>query len=492
MKCVLIVLFLSIFSFGVTAGNNFLQQNILLDDSVCSFTLGKEYFKNRGPVNCQTGLLQQTPTNYISTDYIDISNYKFLEFSLPVSKVAGITFYDKGKNVLKGICSTTRWGGFIPMPEGAVYARFSQRTDTNRPYTVTLYKEDFRPKYNKLRIEYRQVFSHEEFGGAAIARIPVHVITNSGVLIVACQAMIPKNDKTDSYVYVARSDDGGNSWSKQQLYNGGNPNLLYDRINNRLYMFNGLFYYISLDEGQSWSNEIPLGIKYPRGWEYCYQSPTTGIQLGNGVLATIYEAFCGLRDHITENSNFVVYSRDYGKTWEITPTTPRNIIANEATIAEFEPNQIMINSRGGTETFWDSPNPGRRVFIPESKSKRKREKWSVDAWNLHESDSKLIEPLCNASFISLKKGNNRIGLFCNPYTKTNPRRNMMLQYSTDYILWHPYGLLTEQDNEVYGYCSLYSNANEISFVYEDIDGGIMFANITNCMNSIVEKIDLVK
>lgn len=51
----------------------------------------------------------------------------------------------------------------------------------------------------------------------------------------------------------------------------------------------------------------------------------------------------------------MVYSADFGKTWKVTAATPDTIIANETTIAEYAPNQIMINARGGTEVHWGSP-----------------------------------------------------------------------------------------------------------------------------------------
>ena len=237
----------------------------------------------------------------------------------------------------------------------------------------------------------------------------------------------------------------------------------------------------------SWSKEKPLGIKMPSGWEYCYQAPTTGIQIKNGIIATVYEAFRGHRNTITANSNFVVYSRDYGNTWETTPTTPGNIISNEATLAEYKPNQIMINARGGTEVFWNSPNPGRRIFVSITKSKNRKEKWSVDSWITHRSDRELIDPLCSASFISVDFAGKRFGLFCNPYTNKYPRKNLMLQISTDFSRWHPVGLLTKQDEEVFGYCSLYFNLNRLSFVYEDIDKGIMFSDLSDYMGIFMEE-----
>lgn len=464
-----------------------LTHNSLVADSVSKATYDRNSFVFHGPVNCKTGMLQPSnPPNYVSTGFIDVSSYKFVEFTLPVSIVAGITFYDADKNVINGICSTNEWAVFVPVPEKAHYARFSQRTDIHRDYTVTLYKRDVRIRHRQIKTEYKQVFSHNEFGENALVRIPVHIITNRGTLLVACQVMKKSKDKTNNYVYLARSTDWGKSWEKRKLYDGGNPNIVYDRLNERLFVLARQSFYVSTDDGITWSDPKPLRIKMPEGWEYCYQSPTSGIQLKNGVLATVYEAFRGHGNNISANANFLVFSRDFGDTWETSDTTPEEIIANEATLAEYASNQIMINTRGGTEVDWDSPNPGRRVFIPSRKSKSSISKWGVGKWKQHISDCQLQEPICNATFISIEVKGKKYGLFCNPYTKKNPRRDLMLQYTDDFVTWHPIGLLTPPNKQVYGYCSLCYNVDKLTFVYEDIESGILFADITEHIKEILQ------
>ena len=213
-------------------------------------------------------------------------------------------------------------------------------------------------------------------------------------------------------------------------------------------------------------------------------SPTTGIQLENGVLVTAYRATCGQKENMHVSVNLLVYSRDYGRTWQLSPYTIDGIIADECTLAEYEPNQVMINARGGTEAGYDSPNMGRRVFIPTSPCPNEREKWMVSGWQTHVSDRQLIEPICNASFIAVKIDNKRIGLFCNPHVKYNPRRNMTLQYSEDFCHWHSLGLLSVQDRSVWGYCSLYYQNERLSYVYEDMERGILFADITEHLRNI--------
>lgn len=94
---------------------------------------------------------------------------------------------------------------------------------------------------------------------------------------------------------------------------------------------------------------MSMNIEKPQGWEKFYTSPTTGIQLENGVLATPYLLMNGSGKGISKSANAVVHSTDFGKTWRVTAVTPSSIIANETTFAEYAPNQIMINARRGTE-----------------------------------------------------------------------------------------------------------------------------------------------
>lgn len=286
---------------------------------------------------------------------------------------------------------------------------------------------------------------------------------------------------------MARSTDGGKTFDESQMCRGYNPCLIYDEQHDRIFFLHDLNYSISTDDGQTWSDFMPMNIEKPKGWEKFYASPTTGIQLKNGILAAPYILMNGSGKGISKNANAVVYSADFGKTWKVTAATPDTIIANETTIAEYAPNQIMINARGGTEVHWGSPNPGRRVFVSVTPSKSDRKDWHIKEWKLHESDKQLIEPICNASFIACQYGKHRFGLFCNPYTSGKKRKNLMLQVSSDFTHWTKVGLLTPFNREVYGYCSLNYQNGQLSFVFEDKECGILYADLTPFMDEILTK-----
>ena len=258
-------------------------------------------------------------------------------------------------------------------------------------------------------------------------------------------------------------------------------------VQNTDAVFSGGYLLRSHDDGKTWSEFKSLGLEKPKEWEKFYASPTVGIQLSNGILAVPYILMNGSGPKITLNANAIVYSADFGKTWKITAVTPDTIIANETTIAEYAPNQIMINARGGTEVHWGSPNPGRRVFVPATPSKSDRKDWHINEWKLHESDKQLIEPICNASFIACQYGKHHFGLFSNPHTTGKERKNLMLQVSSDFTHWTKVGLLTPFNRVVYGYCSLNYQNGRLSFVFEDKECGILYTDLTPFMDEILTK-----
>lgn len=480
-----------------------------------------------GYVHSAKGVWFSNPTNYISTDYINVEDCEIIECRLPPSKDTGITFFNASKHFISGLNSET--GGMVKlkMPSGTSFIRLSKRTDLQEiEYWAKLYFSQITTYnallnsnnatiqrldmglYSALAPDYSPVFRHGDFAynaqnekktGKANRgynvnelfyprfRIPIHLKTKHGTILVAANAIYNQNNADTYTVVIARSTNGGKTFEKRTLCKGWNLSMVYDEQNDHIFFFQGLTYAVSTDDGKTWSEFKSLGIEKPKGWEKFYASPTVGIQLSNGILAVPYILMNGSGPEITLNANAIVYSADFGKTWKITAVTPDTIIANETTIAEYAPNQIMINARGGTEVHWGSPNPGRRVFVPVTLSKSDRKDWHVKEWELHESDKQLIEPICNASFIASQYGKHRFGLFCNPHTTGKERKNLMLQVSSDFTHWTKVGLLTPFNRVVYGYCSLNYQNGRMSFVFEDKKCGILYADLTPFMDEILTK-----
>ena len=477
-----------------------------------------------GHVFVTDGKLHSNPTNYLSTDFISVDGCDIIKCYLPPSKGGGVAFYDEGKRFISGI--NAEKGGIVKvkMPDATSFIRLSKRTDlVGLRYGAKMYSSttvtdhallmecheitqklnaslysgltpNFFPVFvpgdsicNKMEINGVNVTNKNRDECQPVFRIPIHLKTKHGTILVVCNSIFEQKGMKSYSVVIARSVNGGQTFDKRQICKGANLSMIYDEQHDRIFFLHGLNYSVSTDDGRTWSDFMPMNIEKPKGWEKFYASPTTGIQLKNGTLAAPYILMNGSGKGISKNANAVVYSADFGKTWKVTAVTPDTIIANETTIAEYAPNQIMINARGGTEMHWGSPNPGRRVFVPVTPSKNDRKDWHIKEWKLHESDKQLIEPICNASFIACKYGKHRFGLFCNPYTTGKKRKNLMLQVSSDFTHWTKVGLLTPFNRIVYGYCSLNYQDGWLSFVYEDEECGILYADLTSFMDEILTK-----
>lgn len=477
-----------------------------------------------GHIRIIDGELHSDPPNYLSTDFINVADCDIIKCYLPPSKSSGVAFYDEDKHFISGI--NTEKGGIIKvkMPDATSFVRLSKRTDliglrygakmysstteTDHALLIENYEITQRLNaslYSGLTPTFFPVFVPGDYARSKaeskginatdnnkdecqpIFRIPIHLKTRHGTILVACNSILEQEKVTDYSVVIARSVDGGQTFDKQLICKGTNMSMIYDEQHDRIFFLHGLNYSVSTDDGQTWSDFKPMNIKKPQGWEKFYTSPTTGIQLENGILAIPYILMNGYGRGISKNANAVVYSSDFGKTWKVTAVTPDTIIANETTIAEYAPNQIMINARGGTEVHWGSPNPGRRVFVATTPTKNDIKDWSIKEWKLHESDKLLIEPICNASFIACQYGKHRFGLFCNPHTTGKERKNLTLQVTSDFTHWTKVGLLTPLNRVVYGYCSLNYQNGQLSFVFEDKECGILYTDLTPFMDEILTK-----
>lgn len=477
-----------------------------------------------GHISVKDGKLHSDPPNYLSTHFINVADCDIIKCYLPPSKSGGVAFYDDDKHFISGI--NTEKGGIIKvkMPDATSFLRLSKRTDliglrygakmysstTETDHALLIENHEITQRlnaslYSGLTPTFFPVFVPGDFACCKKKnkeinaldsdndkyhfsfRIPIHLKTKRGTILVACNSILAQEEVKAYSIVIARSVNGGQTFEKRHICKGTNMSMIYDERHDRIFFLHGLNYSISTDDGQTWSDFKPMNIKKPQGWEKFYTSPTIGIQLENGILAIPYILMNGSGKGISRNANAVVYSPDFGKTWKVTAVTPDTIIANETTIAEYAPNQIMINARGGTEVHWGSSNPGRRVFVPATPSKNDRKDWHINEWKLHESDKQMIEPICSASFIACQYGKHHFGLFCNPHTTGKERKNLMLQVSSDFTHWTKVGLLTPFNRVVYGYCSLNYQDGRLSFVFEDKECGILYADLTPFMDEILTK-----
>lgn len=337
----------------------------------------------------------------------------------------------------------------------------------------------------------------QDFENTPIFRLPVMVCCNNGDIIIGSEA---KNDKDEFQFYaISLSNNSGLSFTAKRS-EIAMAELVYDKINDRVFSYAINTFYASDDHGKTWYDyKSNLNIVKPDYYDIYCMSPTTGIQLKNGILVVPLRFVRFKRDsngkkmgRIDKTTVFLLYSKDYGKTWQQTPMTPSDIIADEVAIVEYADNQVMLNARGGTEYFWEKSNNGRRVFVPQKQCKSPMSKWIIDGWKLEKkSDGKINDPICHASILNATIKNKTVGLFCNPDMPEGvywPRTNMYLRVSRDFKHWQGVMSLTPKDYPLWGYSALASNNNRIYFAYEDKNRGILFCDLEFCKDKILKSI----
>lgn len=342
------------------------------------------------------------------------------------------------------------------------------------------------------------------------------VVTNDGTMVV--NTLHTKIDGI-SKPTLSISKDRGNSWTANRNYYPEQANILYDSINDVIWYWNTTWYK-STDRGETFINtgithtrKNPLLNKLeelrraesanPQDVRYAYfymckPSPTSGIQLSNGVLALpfIYsiQKYEASKDeggnYIFDDNGYpvienpfnvnsveascgvvaVVYSVDYGETWIESDCTPMDIVVDESVICEVEDNQIMINSRANLEPWVGAnANTNRRVFIQKGECSSNREEYRIEGFVYDSSDNTMHDPMNNASIARFVLNGKKMWLYSNvdnPYGFGYPRNNLTLWVSPDARHWAKCCLLSPRDERIMGYGNLYVDSkNNIYYTY---------------------------
>ena len=257
---------------------------------------------------------------------------------------------------------------------------------------------------------------------------------------------------------------------------GGNPVLLYDRKRNSLFLFyQPRSYRKSTDGGLTWGEKMSVAHLFEKEYQgkNYYAAPCNGIQLTNGILAIAYRI-----EKIEEGYDrvCVLFSRDGGETWEITPSTPivdkngETLYADETALVEYEKNRIMLNARGFSEIVFGR-QVNRRVFVQSNKGSTNANRWNVKGWEIEpESDLKLIDPVCQGSMIKAELFGKRFGIFANLYSNTAVRENLLVRVSSDFKHWSQCCFITLPGEKVHGYSSLCCINGILSLMSEDNKG----------------------
>ncbi len=278
-------------------------------------------------------------------------------------------------------------------------------------------------------------------------RIPALAVTTKGTLLAFCEGRKDLNsDSGNIDLLVKRSQDNGETWSKQQVvWNDGtntcgNPSPVVDRKTGTIWLLSTwnrgddhegqiiarestdtrrVFAMSSSDDGLTWTKprEITAGVKKP-DWTWYATGPGSGIQIERGAHAGRLVVTC---DHIEAETNHyyshVVFSDDHGKTWKLGGSSPNHQV-NECEVVELTGGRLMLNMRN-----YDRAQTSRQVAF------------SADGgatWSDQGFDATLIEPTCQASIQRYSwpgEDAKNVILFANP--ASTERTNMTVRASFD-------------------------------------------------------------
>jgi len=295
-------------------------------------------------------------------------------------------------------------------------------------------------------------------------RIPSIINTSKGTLIAFAEGRKKGcGDTGDIDLVMRRSSDSGKTWTDLSVIwddgdnTCGNPAIVEDKKSKKLFLLTTwnlgkdhesqiidgtsqdtrrVFLLTSSDEGETWSEpkEITSSVKKPE-WTWYATGPCNGIQIEKGKYKGRLIIPC---DHIESNTkkyySHIIYSDDKGLTWKLGGKTPSDQV-NECTVAELSNHNLLLNMRNYNQ------NRSRRITQSSD---------GGTTWSPLNSDTSLIEPVCQASLIRFKHGKKYALAFSNPANKQT-REKMTVRISKDD------GKTWVLKNEIYKGPSAYSN-----------------------------------
>lgn len=274
-------------------------------------------------------------------------------------------------------------------------------------------------------------------GGYHTYRIPSLIVTKKGTLLAFCEGRkTGRGDAGDIDLVLRRSRDGGKTWDGPQVVwddganTCGNPCPVVDQETGTICLLlthnlgkdteakivggtsegsRTAWVSKSTDDGVTWTKpvEITKDVKKP-DWTWYATGPGIGIQTKSGRLVIPCDS---KSDKGKVRESHVIYSDDRGATWKLGGVVGPG--CNESQVAELDDGTLLLNMR--------SYMGNNRRLIATSKDGGLTFTKPVE-------DQALIEPVCQASLISVPGEKNRL-LFSNPASLK--REKMTVRLSRD-------------------------------------------------------------
>jgi len=267
-------------------------------------------------------------------------------------------------------------------------------------------------------------------GGYHGYRIPALAVTTRGTVLAFCEGRRDSlSDSGDIDILLRRSTDGGLTWGTPQVVvdmgpdTAGNPAPVVDQSTGTIWLTlnhnfgdrgeevimkgeapRAVWVTHSDDDGLTWAepSEITAQTKRPH-WRWYATGPGHGIQLRDGTLLIP----CDHSDHSDERHPYrshVILSHDRGATWEIGGVVGDRV--NECMAAELADGSLYLSMR--------SYHGDHRRAVSRSAD-------GGLTWSEPEPDLALVEPVCQASVVSVPVGASGVLLFCNPASTERER-----------------------------------------------------------------------
>jgi sialidase-1 len=233
-------------------------------------------------------------------------------------------------------------------------------------------------------------------------RIPALVVTTEGTVLAFCEGRKTSSaDHGDIDLLLKRSEDGGRTWSPQQIVHEegdtaritiGNPCPVVDRQTGTIWLpftrnNDRVFITRSDDDGKTWAEpvEITADVKDP-GWNWYATGPGHGIQLTRGAHKgrLVIPSDCRVREGEgswnEKGHSFAFFSDDGGKSWTRGHLTERSM--NECEAVELADGSLLLSMR-------NYRGKNRRAFARSSDGGQ--------TWSEAEHHDDVYCPTCQAS-----------------------------------------------------------------------------------------------